>query len=109
MLGQSDADGDRFVDACERVGIGLHGLAYCLHVGERLCVGGFGDQQREFLTADTACDILLAQGVANGMGYLPQYLVAGLVAVGIVDALEQVHVQDGEGQRSTISMNWRRL
>ena len=55
--------------------------------------------QHHFLAAVAGGQVLRAGGVADHLAQGAQHLVADLVAVGVVDRLELVHVQQQQGQR----------
>jgi hypothetical protein len=60
---------------------------------------GAGEQQAEFLAAETAAQVAVAQQVPHGGGDRGEHGVSGEVAVRVVDGFEVVDVGDGDRQR----------
>ena len=58
-----------------------------------------GQHHRELVTAHTGDDVARTHAVPQALGDLHQELVATVVAVGVVDFLEAVEVQEEHGQR----------
>ena len=57
---------------------------------------GIRQQQREFFAANAADDILLAKQLAHQVTQVPDHGITRLVAVGIVDLLEVVDIDDAQ-------------
>ena len=69
------------------------GLADRIRTLERLCVVGVGQHQREFLAAETAGHVLAAARLREQRAKGAQQCIAGVVALGVVVALEVVEVE----------------
>src|SRR5216684_2665581 len=92
------------------VNAGVAGLAGDGELGEPLAdplgdlegLGGCGagEQQGEFLAAEPAAQVEVAQQVPHGGGDRGEHGVSGEVAVSVVDGFEVVDVSDGDRQRS---------
>src|SRR4029078_9003103 len=67
-------------------------LSDCLSLGR----ASFGKQDGEFITAGTRAASVRRRRLARGVRHEAEHLVAGEVAVEVVDALEMVEVQDEE-------------
>ncbi len=74
-------------------------------VGERLGLARrrVRHENREFLAAIAADDVVFPErpGTQSGNGF--QYGVAGIVAILVVDQLEVVDIENGDGQTMTIA------
>ena len=62
---------------------------------------GAGEDERELVAAEPAGDVAAARDVGEHLGDTAQHSVAGQVAVGVVDALEPVEVDEQQSR-------WRR-
>ena len=58
-----------------------------------------GKQDQEFLATNPVNELKSAQCVADHLGDVPKQLIADVVAVEVVDALEMVKVEEGDGDR----------
>ena len=64
---------------------------------------GVGQQDDELFATKTAQDVRRPQGSAQTLDQMHQRLVAGLVTHGVVEALEVVKIDQGDGQFAAIS------
>ncbi len=80
-------------------GIGLDRFAQTLGDGIGEGDVGIGHDDHEFLAAIAAGQIDAAHIGRNPAGEFAQHLVADVVAMGVVDRLEEVDVHDQEGER----------
>ena len=78
---------------------GLGGVAQALGELERAPRAGVGQDDRELVAAHPVGDVRAASGGPDRLGQGLQALVAGLVAVGVVDRLEVVEVEQDQRQR----------
>ena len=103
-----DADRDRDLagrpelDGRERVGQAAREV-------DRVAGVAGGDDHAELLAAETADDVGAAHGAAQQVGEVAQHLVAGAVAVDVVDALEVVDVEHQHGDRVAHTAGARQL
>ncbi|CUW40300.1 protein of unknown function [Magnetospirillum sp. XM-1] len=72
--------------------------AQALHQDARALGIGVGQNGDEFLAAPAHQHVAAPQSLAQVVGQGPQGLVAFLVAVGVVDGLELVEIEEGDGQ-----------
>ena len=81
-------------------GRGLHGLAQLLGQLRRTVQVGAGQQHHEFFTAVAAQHIGRTQALAQHADDVAQHVVAGQMAVVVIDALEvvDVHHQQRQGR-----------
>ena len=77
----------------------LHGLQNLARDTGRLLQIHVGQENREFVAADTGDEIALAQHATQAVGELPQELVTRGVPTGIVHHLEAVEVHHAQGMR----------
>src|SRR6185295_10662841 len=65
---------------------------------------GLGEEDGELLAAVAGDDVGLADGLAEGGGQVAEHLVPHLVAVGLVDVLEVVEVEEEQRQRVVVAL-----
>ena len=58
-----------------------------------------GRQDQEFLATEPADDVGLADGFQQDLAEFAQHGVARLVAIGVVDPFEVIHVENGDRHR----------
>ena len=97
----ADAGAKREIDAAH-----ADGLAHFRQQAERdglraLAVGVVGDYD-EFVAAEPGQQLVLAHRVAESAGDFGQHPVAGLMALGVVDLLEAVQVNEQQRQRMAL-------
>ncbi len=102
--GDADRDGD--LDGPAGVGLvadrdGQPGDVGAQPLGdiERVRLAGVRQQDDELLAAEPAGQVVGPQLAAQAVGHGPERLVSDQVAVGVVDRLEVVDVDQGQGQR----------
>ncbi len=102
--GDADRDRDRQVRvALDREALALDEVAQLLHQDGALLDVGLGEDQHEFLAAVAADHVAGAEVRAERLGDAAQDDVAGGVAVGVVDGLEVVDVDEGDRQRPLVA------
>src|SRR2546427_1354627 len=74
--------------------------------GGALCIG---EEDRELVATEAGRDVAGADGLADRLGHLPEELVALDVALVVVDALEVVDVDVGDGDRMPAAARSRQL
>jgi hypothetical protein len=90
--GDSTADGPANRRTGERKCTSFDGFAHPLGEGDGCLERRAREDQHEFLAAIAAHPVDLPRVVAQNPGELAQYLVAGLMAMGVVDTLEHVEI-----------------
>jgi len=96
---------DRCGDLVQRRAIGdcdFHGtnrFKHCERARLRHVHAGARQQHQEFLAAETADDVGLADGFQQDLAEFTQDGVARLVAIGVIDPLEVIDVENGHSHR----------
>ena len=87
----------------------LHRRRAALERRVGLLVGRLGQHQQELVGAVAADQVAAAQLRGERGGPVPQHLVAALAAGLLVDALEVVEVEHGEGHLAPVALGARQL
>ena len=94
---------ERLRIALDRERLALDERAQLLGQDRALLDVGLGEDQHEFLAAVAADDVARPQVAGEDLGDAAQDDVAALVAVGVVDHLEVVDVDEGDPQRAVVA------
>ena len=105
-FGRGDADGDGDAElvrgAADLDRRGLDRLAQPLGDGAGKGHVGVGHHHHEFLAAIAAGQVDAAHIGGDAGGEFLQHLVADVMAIGVVDLLEEIDVHDDEGERAAV-------
>ncbi len=95
-LGDADADGEGL--AVGEEGELADGMVDAVGYDLGVLPGGLGEEEEELVAAESAEVVVGAEALGDGVDYAAEGGVSGCVALGVVDGLEVVYVDEGDGE-----------